>query len=328
MLGIFLSSNGVACMKLLSACLVAALICGIAFASALQFGASQGVTSVNGTISSDTTWTQANSPYNFTGPVGIASGVTLTIEPGATVNLRSYYIQVNGTLDAQGSSTNPIYFNGGTITFTSLSNSWNEQTATGCIIENAIIDGTAITSTNTLRMDGDSMNGEINIGPSIFFNNIVTGGSVTVYGAAQIFNNTVNDSSIGSNGGDPSLGFPTITNNTVTNCQDGITVSNGYAVISNNLISYCQTGIDIFTFSLIGQSAPYPIIQNNAVINNTQGISISVYNYEVAGFSAPLTVINNTISQNSVGIYLYENNYGTGPIQNNNIEDSQTTTFT
>ena len=164
--GIFLSSNGVACMKLLSACLVAALICGIAFASALQFGASQGVTSVNGTISSDTTWTQANSPYNFTGPVGIASGVTLTIEPGATVNLRSYYIQVNGTLDAQGSSTNPIYFKA-EQTFTSLSNSRNEQTATGCIIENAIIDGTAITSTNTLIMDGDSMNGEINIGNQI-----------------------------------------------------------------------------------------------------------------------------------------------------------------
>jgi hypothetical protein len=58
-------------MKLfLSACLVVILISGIAFAGALQFGTAQSGTNFNGIISSDTTWTQADSPFTLTGPVG------------------------------------------------------------------------------------------------------------------------------------------------------------------------------------------------------------------------------------------------------------------
>jgi len=70
-------------------------------------------TDVSGIIASDATWTQVNSPYSLTGPVGVSEGATLTIEAGVTVNLNSYYIQVNGTLYARGSSTDPIYINGG-----------------------------------------------------------------------------------------------------------------------------------------------------------------------------------------------------------------------
>jgi hypothetical protein len=45
-------------------------------------GLAQSSTNVNGILSSDTTWTKAGSPYTFTGPVGVISGVTLTIETG------------------------------------------------------------------------------------------------------------------------------------------------------------------------------------------------------------------------------------------------------
>ena len=46
-------------------------------------------TPVSGAITLDTTWTKANSPYMLTGTVTVNSGVTLTIEPGATVDLAS-----------------------------------------------------------------------------------------------------------------------------------------------------------------------------------------------------------------------------------------------
>lgn len=105
----------------------------------LPFGLAQGDTNQSGIISSNTTWTIAGSPYTLTGNLLVENGVTLTINAGTTVNLGSYYIMVNGVLTAKGTSISPIVFNGGSITFTYSCVGWNEQTQSGCIIENAIL---------------------------------------------------------------------------------------------------------------------------------------------------------------------------------------------
>jgi hypothetical protein len=88
-------------------------------------------TPVSGTITVDTTWTQANSPYALTGTVYVNSGVTLTIQPGVTVDLYSYSLQISGTLNATGTSDNQIVFTTGSfyssarVTFNSGSAPWN-----------------------------------------------------------------------------------------------------------------------------------------------------------------------------------------------------------
>ena len=86
-------------------------------------------TSVTGIIYSDATWTKVNSPYVFEGPVAVNSGVTLTIEPGVTINVNDHYLQINGTLNALGADNDKINFNCGSIIFTSVSSGGSIQNA-------------------------------------------------------------------------------------------------------------------------------------------------------------------------------------------------------
>lgn len=68
-------------------------------------------TEVNGTISANTTWSLANSPYIVVGDITVAAGVKLTIEPGVTVKLNDNKdIFVNGGLFADGTPNSIIIF--------------------------------------------------------------------------------------------------------------------------------------------------------------------------------------------------------------------------
>ena len=74
----------------------------IAFSSLILIGIApsaraQNGTPENGILFADTVWTQAGSPYYFTGPVAVNQGVTLTIEPGTIINMGNTNLQVNGT---------------------------------------------------------------------------------------------------------------------------------------------------------------------------------------------------------------------------------------
>ncbi len=298
-------------MKLLSACLVAVLISVIAFVGALQFGTAQSGTNVNGIINSDITWTQANSPYTLTGPAAIANGVTLTIDPGVTINLGSYYIIVNGTLQAKGTNTNQIHFIGGQIatlnmlpvypiTFETYSSGWNEQTGLGCIIENAIVNGTTILIDNASpKINNNSITGgiiiqEYSTGSPIISNNIIHGAIEAGSESPIIFNNIINNP--------PSSGLPTtgieiglgdsnaiVFNNTISDCYTGISESGENSIISNNIVSTCQIGIDVDLHN--GGSLT---VENNLISDN------SMAGIQILGGS-PL-IKDNTITDSSVGI--------------------------
>jgi len=289
--------------------LIAIIVCGFSLVGVMHFGTVQASTDVTGIISSDTVWTLENSPYSLTGNVLVNNGVTLTIESGATVNLGDFYIMVNGTLRAQGSGTDKINFNSGEITFTKYSSSWNEQTGSGCIIENANLSSTYV--------------GISSVSPKINSNSILR---ISVGGSAIILHNTISDGITVSSGADPpiisyntisggisiSQCSPVVLNNTIL---DGINVSGGSPVISNNTIS---DGIEVSSSAKISNNAisggvsvsGSAVISNNTILDgiNVSGGSPVISNNTISGGvnvgRGSLVISDNTINGDDIGVNL------------------------
>ena len=292
----------------------------------IPFGLAQTGTNENGIISSDTTWNQTGSPYSFTGPVAVNQGVTLTIEAGVTVDIGNYYMQVNGTLSAKGTSANLIYFNGGSLngmTFTSLSNGWNEQEGTGNIIQNAIINP-PIGASSSIKLDHDNFMGALTVGNSSSITNSKIEAGVEVSDEALLSNNAISGaitpplpngltvSILGSSAPDSA---PTITNNQIKSESSNIGISCfGCAVVTNNTVTGGEDGMLIYPATASG----YPIIDENTVVSNLEGIIIRASG--VSASSSPL-IQHNLITNNRVGISveIYEGGTATPTIQNNNI---------
>jgi hypothetical protein len=87
------------------------------FVFTLQCAFSQ--TPVSGGIYQNTTWTASGSPYLVTGSIVVFPGKTLTVEPGVkvvftadnTFNTGNFqYLEVRGSLIAEGTAANPILF--------------------------------------------------------------------------------------------------------------------------------------------------------------------------------------------------------------------------
>jgi len=265
------------------------LIVTVLVSSMLLIANVQASTPVGGIITSDTTWTDTNSPYTLTGSVTVNPGVTLTIEPGVTVDLSSYTIMIGGTLNATGTSNNKIIFqtsysyNAISIQLLSTSLSWNPALNSGCVVDNAVLNSVSIT------VSGCS--------PKIT-DNYLTNNQFTLISVAG--------------------GSPMISNNALDCRSTGISTSSSSSVISNNFIKGTggMYGINIRDSSLISDNnitgcfaAIYtqssPTIQRNLITANNYGISIN---------SGSPTIQNNIISSNSYGIY-----GGGGTITNNTI---------
>ncbi|MGA2387262.1 MAG: hypothetical protein ABSG33_12115 [Candidatus Bathyarchaeia archaeon] len=299
------------------------------------FGLAQTATNESGVIYSDTTWTEASSPYSLAGPVAVNQGVTLTIEPGTTINLNNYYIQVNGTLVAKGTSASQIQFIGGStigITFTSLSNNWNEQTGSGCIIQNAIIEPNLQIFESSVKIDHSTVSGSFTVGgSSIVTDNNLTGGA-SVLGSATLSNNIISGTlsngpgavvpvvSVSSGSSPNSL--PTIANNQIYGSPNSDETSNigiacnGYASIINNTLTGCEEGIRIYS----SQTTGFPIIKQNVINNNQAGIVIQASESAQSPASNSPLIEENLITNNTNGISVEA--YGgivTPAILNNNI---------
>ncbi len=312
--------------KLLSSTLLIIMISGLALAGTTRFSTVKAATDVIGIISSDTTWTKANSPYSLTGPVLVNNGVTLTIEPGVTVNLNDYYIHVNGTLTAIGSSSDPIHINGGsainlqdTITPSGPAGITFDRTSSGSVIEDAVFDSTQIeaisapkiASTTGLRLiiAGNPLvtdNSQLEIvmfsGEPTIINNNVIGEIEVLAGSPSIIGNTVEGGgswaiALGAKHPLEQTSVSVVRGNTVYGTWGGI-IASGTAIIENNFIvmSGASTGIKVTeaTESESTGNQSNIIIQNNTVVGSSTGVLIE------KEMSANLTIKYNNFENISV----------------------------
>jgi hypothetical protein len=258
----------------------------------IPLGLAQSGTDESGILISDTTWTRSNSPYTLSSNVLVPNGVTLTIEAGVTINLRGFYVYVNGTLVAKGSDTNPISFIGGvygvgSIIFTQYSTSWSSQSNSGSILEYV---SAAVNITRSSPRITNCHLGLTNIdgGSSIISNN-------------DAFEIDVFD------------GSPTISNNNFNvplenNDLGQINVYGGSPIIQNNFINgttaYMNNGdsrhpmleqyfMPSFGILVDGVSANVQVTSNTITYHGTAGINVMAGN---------VTLSNNLISYNQVGI--------------------------
>ena len=182
-------------------------------------------TSISGTISSNTTLTINNSPYVFNN-ITISQGVTLTINSGVVIyNISESVTTVNGTLNAIGTSQQPIIFT--TLTDPAYggdeSQYWDgikigatgELTADNVKIKYAGDTGGAITTKGNLSITNSEITDAYRIGVSIYTesvyditidNNIIECDSRYAYATRGI-------SITKYTGGDLSLDSNNITNN-------------------------------------------------------------------------------------------------------------------
>jgi hypothetical protein len=296
----------------------------------LDFGGAQNGTNVSGNLTSDTTWTQAGSPYTLVGSVIVNNGVTLTIQAGVTVNLQLNDLQVNGTLKAQGSNSNNVVFVAAQSDDRPYEGSITSDSSR-CVIENAIINSTYIWSYNSVITDNDTfdgttiqvMGGSAKISDNLLVNSELVCSYASSNGLSVISNNTIVGVGIGVFGGSVvishndmtgggefgiSLGTATtiISDNTISSC--GIYGSGGTYTIERNLIENNDIAIEMFAAS--------PIIEKNTIINNSIGLNIS--NSTV--YASTATITNNNIYNNSIN-----NIYLGGLTANLQIPASQTT---
>ncbi len=284
-------------------------------------------TEVYGEITTDITWSAAGSPYVFTSQVVVDENATLTIEPGVTVDLTSFSLQVKGTLNARCNSSNPIMFdsqsttlspsNTAQIIFEPSSTDFNITESTGCILENAEINAAISIDGSSPMVSGCQIKGGVTItqaAPTITGNNISEGGvayaiSIERESAPTISSNTISGNTIGISFNFPDNGYAdnkynaNVENNTIIDCETGIGVGK------------CEDTIRVYGNLIYGSNAALKVvnasaavtIQYNLIMNNSLGIDIG----------AQLAIEENTIFNNTVGIYYQTTEQSL--ISNNNI---------
>jgi len=256
-------------------------------------------TNVSGRISTNTTWSRANSPYLVVDDVMVETDIFLTIEAGVEVRFASgKNLIIDGAFIAQGNSTHKITFTSnsatpklgdwGTIRFrdSSIDNA--------CIIDWAIIEYARAGVTlyrsspkidnSTFRFNTDGLYSEsegiARISNAVFHNNTSSGvsGSLSYTTRSEISDSLIQNNAYGVNSYGGSL---TIQNSNISKNTYGVRANN--VRIQETVISYNTYGVWVYgTSQILGSNISY----------NTDGIT-------AGGYGTSVYISKSVISENN-----------------------------
>jgi hypothetical protein len=266
--------------------------------SSVHIGIVQSATEINSTIiTSDTTWTKANSPYTINGPIRIERGATVTVEPGTSVNLNNNRIEVWGTLQVIGTSGDSIILSNGLIRFQADAPGPNSAKSTTSIIQKATLHSMSLeVNYSSPKIAECEFTGSINANDAsslILENNIITLTSTSyLYSCmASIANNIIKGEPIWT-----STDASTISNNTFIKTAIN---ADGNTIEKNVFYGY-GSGVIAVSNNKIEQN----LFVNNNLAINVKGISNEIrYN----------TIMNCTFGGvvfNHGAVFAYNNIYG------------------
>lgn len=282
--------------RALSVFLLSASFASMLLVIGMQSCFAQAATPVSGVISRDMTWTAAGSPYVFVGAVGVAEGVTLTIDGGVTVELGLYRLEVNGSLNAQGTPQHRIIIN---------STAFNEDILLlhdnpTCKLGNVFLNNTSIQATQTSQShatvsltDCSLVGSRVDVWGTTSISGCYVNDHVSLRGASKVSGSILLGGLdiAGSCSGNPFTGTYVVSGNNITCPKNEVVLHAGASgEIRDNVIWGGRVGIS----QMDGYETLSAQIENNLIVDNEAGIYTRTQN-------DASQIVGNTIAYNKVG---------------------------
>ena len=276
-------------------------------------------TAVSGGIYSNVTWTKANSPYLVTDTVVVFPGMTLTIEPGVSIEFSSpnSWIDVRGTLVANGSAADTIYFYAASSVSTIPTaliyiESNTKPQLSYCKFTN---------STKAFIYQYYSFDYIFSISNCVFSNCSYNGAALAAF-KPEVENCSFINNTVGLTNTDDEWGYAR--NCTFTGNSQGVNLLSSIwnCTFTNNTYSLgtvddsivgCTFNNNVYCVGYPDNFSYTPIVENNTFTNNHIALQISIYSSVIQ---------NNTIYNNEIGLNISSDSTTAPYIINNKICDN------